>query len=107
MSRWFKLAPLFALIGMSGCATMFDSKSLDLEVNPITAKRVLITITDPSFDFPNWVVKGQANWYEDADGLRHCFIKLRKYPMYLGHETDHCFREYWHPNNEPNGEDFK
>lgn len=107
MSRWFKLLTVGAMVCSSGCASLFDARPVPLGEKPLIDNQVLVIMDDPNFDFPQVRVRGQAWWWRREDGLKVCHIRLRKYPHYLGHEMDHCFREYWHPNDTPNSDDFK
>lgn len=103
-----RAALLVAVIGaLPGCSTLFDAQPVPLYEVGISANPILLYINDPEYDFPDKKVQGTAWWYINEQGRRVCHVRLRKYPYYLGHEVDHCFREHWHSPLIPNSDDFK
>ena len=97
----------FVVTHLAGCAALFDAQPVPLYEVGISANPILLYINDPEYDFPDKKVQGTAWWYINEQGRRVCHVRLRKYPYYLGHEVDHCYRKHWHSPLIPNGDDFK
>lgn len=93
-----------ALLSSGACSTFYE-QPVPLTERPLLYKEAVVRIIDPMHNFPNIRQRGLVLLY-DKDGMRHCDIYLRDYPRYLGHESDHCFRGWWH-GNEDNADDFK